>query len=159
MLLLGEDDGAAAPNNPAPLAGSSLAACRNAARDIAFQHAHTLGRIQQIQNFGAHVVHRRKATPGRFTLTTFLGTLQDTTSAQRLIRILQPSILGLWLRATHAGVSPACLQTISSPHVHAIVNTRVAILRLCDSAARPRYVVSPGKSLADRIPHGNREAF
>ncbi len=30
----------------------------------------------------AHVVHRREATPGRFTLTTFLCTLQDTTSAQ-----------------------------------------------------------------------------
>jgi hypothetical protein len=43
--------------------------------------------------------------------------------------------------------------------VHAIVNTRVAILRLCDFAARPHHAVSPGKSLADRIPHGNREAF
>ena len=40
----------------------------------------TLGRIQQIQNFGAHVVHRRKATPGRFTLNTFLCTLQRKTS-------------------------------------------------------------------------------
>jgi hypothetical protein len=54
-----------------------------AARDIAFQHAQTLGKIQQIQNFGAHVVHRREATPGRFTLTTFLGTLQRTTSKRR----------------------------------------------------------------------------
>ena len=54
----------------------------SAARDIAFQHAQTLGRIQQVQNFGAHVVHRREATPGRFTLTTFLYTLQLPTSAQ-----------------------------------------------------------------------------
>jgi len=61
--------------------GSSRAACQHAAKDVAFQHAQTLGRIQQIQNFGAHVVHRPEATPGRFTLTTFLGTLQDTTSA------------------------------------------------------------------------------
>ena len=52
----------------------------NAARDIAFQREQTLGRIQQIQNFGAHVIHRREATPGRFTLTTFLCTLQRATS-------------------------------------------------------------------------------
>jgi hypothetical protein len=51
-----------------------------AVRDIAFQHAHALGRIQQRQNFGAHVVDRREATPGRFTLTTFLCTLQRATS-------------------------------------------------------------------------------
>ncbi len=52
----------------------------NAARSVAFGYAQTVGRIQQIQNFGAHAVHRRVATPGRFTLTTFLCTLQDTTS-------------------------------------------------------------------------------
>ena len=61
-------------------AGASLTACQNAARDIAFQREQALGRVQQIQNFGAHVVHRREATPGRFTLTTFLCTLQRGTS-------------------------------------------------------------------------------
>ena len=52
----------------------------NAARSVAFGYAQTVGRIQQIQNFGAHAVHRRVATPGRFTLTTFLCTLQGATS-------------------------------------------------------------------------------
>jgi len=54
----------------------------NAARSIAFQHAQTLGSIRQVQNFGAHAVHRRGATPGRFTLTTFLCTLQLPISAR-----------------------------------------------------------------------------
>ena len=35
----------------------------DAARDIAFQHAQTLGRIQQVQNFGAHVVHQTISSP------------------------------------------------------------------------------------------------
>jgi hypothetical protein len=38
-----------------------------------------------------------------------------------LIDTLQHSIRSLWLRATPAGVPPACLQTISSPHVHFFV--------------------------------------
>lgn len=93
----------------------------SAARGIAFQHEQTLGRIRQIQNFGAHAAHRRVATPGRFTLTTFLCTLQPTTSADRLIRQLQHSILGPWLALTQAGSPPARHQTISSPHVHRFV--------------------------------------
>ena len=39
----------------------------------------------------------------------------------RLIRRLQHSIQGLWLKATPAGFAPARHQTISSPHVHAVV--------------------------------------
>ena len=66
-------------------------------------------------------VHRRVATLGRFTLTTFLCTLQGTTSDGVPIRTLQHSILGTWLTLTQAGVSPASHQIISSPHVHAIV--------------------------------------
>ena len=62
----------------------------NAARDIAFQREQTLGRVQQLQNFGAHVAHRREATPGRFTLTTFLGTLQNATSAHALYASCNP---------------------------------------------------------------------
>ena len=61
-------------------------------------------------------VHRRMATPGRFTLTTFLCTLQGATSDSVLIRTLQHSILGTWLTLTQAGVTPASHQTISSPH-------------------------------------------
>ena len=72
--------------------GASLTACHVAVRDVAFQHAHALGRIHQIQNFGAHVVHRREATLGRFTLTTFLCTLQransKTSPALRLYGLL-----------------------------------------------------------------------
>ncbi len=66
-------------------------------------------------------VHRRMATPGRFTLTTFLCTLQDTISDDVLIRTLQHSILGTWLTPTQARFSLASHQTISSPHVHLIV--------------------------------------
>ena len=91
-----------------------------AARSIAFRREQTLGRIQQVQHFGAHAVHRRVATPGRFTLTTFLCTLQDTTSSKALIRILQHSIRGVRLTLTPAGFPPASHQTISSPHVHRV---------------------------------------
>jgi hypothetical protein len=48
---------------------------------------------------------------------------------KRLIRILQPSILGLWLKAIHAGVSPACHQTISSPHVQPFVLRPIGLNR------------------------------
>ena len=44
------------------------------------------------------------------------------------IRRLQSSILGVWLTLTQAGVTPACLQTISSPHVHAMVIRRLVIV-------------------------------
>jgi hypothetical protein len=40
-----------------------------------------------------------------------------------LIDTLQHSIRSLWLRATPAGVTPACHQTISSPHVHFLVTS------------------------------------
>ena len=68
-----------------------------------------------------NAVHRRVATPGRFTLITFLCTLQDTTSDRVLIRTLQHSILGTRLTFTQAGFSPASHQAISSPHVHFFV--------------------------------------
>ncbi len=66
--------------------------------------------------------------PYPFILTTFLCTLQPATSAIRLIRKLQHSILGLWLAVTQAGVTPARLQTISSPHLHGLV-IRLTTLR------------------------------
>ena len=34
---------------------------------------------------------------------------------------LQHSILSLWLRVTQAGITPACIQFISSTHVHLLV--------------------------------------
>jgi len=130
----------------------------NAARSVAFRNAQTLGRIQQIQYFGAHAVHRRVATPGRFILTTFLCTLQPSISAIRLIRPLQHSILGLWLTATQAGSAPASHQTISSPHVHRFVHRRCCGLRAKSDrhpSRQPRsYRVVRG--LAIRI--GNRPA-
>ena len=42
-------------------------------------------------------------------------------SERILIAALQHSIEGLWLRATLTGFTPACQQTISSPHVHRFV--------------------------------------
>ena len=44
--------------------GSLLAACQNAVRSIAFQHAQTLGRIQQIQNFGLMPFTAERPLPG-----------------------------------------------------------------------------------------------
>jgi len=46
----------------------------------------------------------------------------------RLIRWLQHSLRGLWLEATPAGFTPACQQTISSPHVHGLVRHRFFVL-------------------------------
>ena len=37
------------------------------------------------------------------------------------IRRLQNSILSLWLAVTQAGLSPAGLQDLASPHVHRMV--------------------------------------
>ena len=72
-------------------------------------------------SFGAQYRSGRGVTPLPFILTTFLCTLQPTTSAIRLIRWLQHAILGLWLAATQTGVTPVRHQTISSPHVHRLV--------------------------------------
>ena len=38
------------------------------------------------------------------------------------IRRQQNSILGVWLTLTQAAVTPACLQTISSPHDHMVLS-------------------------------------
>ncbi len=61
--------------------GLRLQLADSAASDVALGHAQTLGRIQQVQNFGAHPVHSRRATCDPFILTTSLYTLQDTISA------------------------------------------------------------------------------
>ena len=50
-------------------------------------------------------------------------------------------------------------QQPTQTRLHFIVNTNVAILRLCDFAARPRRVVSTREILTNKISHGNREAF
>ncbi len=50
------------------------------AADVTPDDEQTLGRIQQLPNIGANPVHRRRATCDPFILTTFLCTLQDTTS-------------------------------------------------------------------------------
>ena len=61
--------------------------------------------------------------------TNHFESVASITASRTLIDSLQPSILGLWLRATHAGVTPACHQTISSPHVHGLVIRRPAVDR------------------------------
>ena len=68
--------------NGAPTPGLRLQLANDAANDVALGHAQTLGRIQQLQNFGAIPVHGRRATCDPFILTTFLCTLQPTTSAK-----------------------------------------------------------------------------
>lgn len=68
-----------------------------------------------------NTIHNRTTTPGAFTPTSFTRTLQRSTSRNTLLRTLQHSIRSLGLGVTSTGVPPACLQTIASPHVHAIV--------------------------------------
>ena len=68
--------------------------------------------------------HSRSIHPhylsGHASTNHFEG-VASITASRLLIVSLQPSILGLWLRATHAGVTPACHQNISSPHVQRFV--------------------------------------
>jgi len=93
----------------------------DAATDVAFRCEQTLGRIRQLQNFGAKSIQRRRATYDRFILTTFLCTLQRLISATGLIQSLQHSIPGAWLTLTQAGVTPASQSDLASPHVHRFV--------------------------------------
>ena len=56
-----------------------------------------------------------------YASTSHFEDVASITASRLLIDSMQHSIMGLWLRATHAGVTPACRQIISSPHVHRIV--------------------------------------
>jgi hypothetical protein len=67
--------------NGAPTPGLLAQLADDAVQSVALGHAQTLGRIQQLPNFGAIPVHGRRATSDPFILTTFLCTLQDTPSA------------------------------------------------------------------------------
>ena len=67
--------------NGAPTPGLFSQLTDNAARSVALGREQTLGRIQQVQNFGAIPVHGPRATCDPFILTTFLCTLQAATSA------------------------------------------------------------------------------
>ncbi len=71
--------------NGAPTPGLRLQLADDAASDVALGHAQTLGRIQQLQIFGAIPVHSPRATCGLFILTTFLFTLQGGTSSTWLL--------------------------------------------------------------------------
>jgi hypothetical protein len=91
-----------------------------------------LGQDPTVTKFSElNTIHSRTATPGPFILASFLCTLQRWISGEclvithfaALIPTLQHSIRSLGLRATPAGFTPACLQTISSPHVHRMVRS------------------------------------
>ena len=56
-----------------------------------------------------------------YASTSHFEDVASITASRRLIDSLQHSIRSLWLRATPAGITPACHQTISSPHVHGYV--------------------------------------
>ena len=85
--------------------------------DVAFQHAHTLGRIQQVQRFRSSIPFRAGQLPPTFR-PRYLSVYAATCL---LPNTLQHSRQGLWLEATLAGFPPACQQIISSTLVHAIV--------------------------------------
>ena len=98
---------------------------------------------------GKHSTARLTIRPVHATLMSAIG----STRWSRDVSVLTTSITGCGGKIVHMKQQGCRIP------VHAIVNTRVAILPLCDFAARPHHAVSPGKSLADRILHGNREAF
>ena len=66
-----------------------------------------------------------------YASTSHFEDVASITASRLLIDTLQHSIRSLWLRATPAGIAPACHQTISSPHVHGFVmpvsSTRYAL--------------------------------
>ena len=113
----------------------------DAADGIAFRYAQALGRIQQIQNFGANSIHCRRVTHGQFILATFLHTLQATLSNTVLIRSLQCSILSVWLTLTQAGFTPASQSDLASPHVHRIVRASGRNASRNHRRGRPMYSI------------------
>ena len=58
--------------NGAPTPGLLAQLANNAVLGVALRNAQALGRIQQLQNFGANPVHSHRATCDPFILTTFL---------------------------------------------------------------------------------------
>ena len=81
------------------------------------------GRIQQVQNF--ELMPFTAACYTRSVHPHYLSVYASTADFScGLIRQLQHSILGPWLAFTQAGITPASHQTISSPHVHAVVIRR-----------------------------------
>ena len=103
----------------------------NATRDTAFQYAHALGRIKRLK------FRRSCRSPPRgdprsihphdlsvYASTSHFGDVASITASCRLIDSLQHSRRRLWLRATPAGITPECHQTISSPHVDGFVMLR-----------------------------------
>jgi hypothetical protein len=82
--------------------------------------------------FGARSRSGSGSQPIPFTLTTFLCTLQPGHfEGDLLIAKLQHSILGVRLTLTQAGVTPARLQLISSPHLHPMV-TQLSVMNPVD---------------------------
>ena len=68
--------------NGAPTPGLLAQLANNAVLGVALRNAQALGRIQQLQNFGANPVHSHRATCDPFILTTFLFTLQPMLSGR-----------------------------------------------------------------------------
>lgn len=83
--------------------GSSIKARQNASIDIAFRHTHTLGRVQQLQDFGAYIVQGSTASSYLSSSLPFLPRYLSVYAStehfhtKALIAKLQHSILGLWL--------------------------------------------------------------
>ena len=105
-----------------------------------YQNSNTLTSCRNVRVLHRHLEHTprwrlgfgwppSRCTPARTHSRTnhphdLSGYASKYVFGSRLIRILQPLILNLRLRATYAGSAPACHQTISSPHV------RMALLRV-----------------------------
>ena len=73
-----------------------------------------------------------------YASTCHFEDVASITASRLLIDSLQHSIMGLWLRATHAGVTPACRQIISSPHLHLFVLRALVTVSLVGSTCEIR---------------------
>ena len=74
-----------------------------------------------------------------------------------LIDSLQHSIRSLWLRATPAGITPACHQTISSPHVHCFVSRIPRLHADCQEQLPTRQLFPLALALSGAISNSNSE--
>ena len=87
--------------------GSPMTTRHDAITDVAFRHAHTLGRVRQVQRFRSSIPFTAgRPRPVRSSSRPFCVRFNQRLRRYRLIRSLQHSIRGLWLGATRRDFLP-----------------------------------------------------
>ena len=92
-----------------------------------------------------------------YASTSHFEDVASITASRRLIDSLQHSIRSLWLRATPAGITPACHQTISSPHVHCFVSRIPRLHADCQEQLPTRQLFPLALALSGAISNSNSE--